>query len=181
MSASGLGATDFLGKQGTFGGVAKDFYAGIAKAYGKDFGRSFEPHVGRKVFEQLLAEAGVEVVYGEKLDRTSGKGVTMDGTPERKQAALVPAPPWWTAAAHLGRSHSCDTPLVTSMFSSAHASTAAASGLVESSLSRPRRKSSLPVDPAKTMPRLPMPYSARTASSVMYPPLSCATTRSNPR
>jgi len=79
MSASGLGATDFLGKQGTFGGVAKDFYAGIAKAYGKDFVRSFEPHVGRKVFEQLLAEAGVEVVYGEKLDRTSGKGVTMDG------------------------------------------------------------------------------------------------------
>ena len=36
MSASGLGATDFLGKQGTFGGIAAEFYRGVAAAYGKD-------------------------------------------------------------------------------------------------------------------------------------------------
>jgi len=79
MSASGLGATDFLGKRGTFGGIASEFYDGIAAAYGTNYIRSFEPHVGQQVFEKMLADAGVKVIYNEKLDRTSGKGVTMDG------------------------------------------------------------------------------------------------------
>ncbi len=79
MSASGLGATDFLGKQGTFGGIAKEFYAGVAKEYATDFVRSFEPSVGKKVFEKLIADSGVTVIYNEKLDRTPSKGVTMDG------------------------------------------------------------------------------------------------------
>jgi predicted esterase len=79
MSASGLGATDFLGYRGTFGGIASEFYDGVAKAYGANFVRSFEPHVGKKVFEQLIAASGVTVVYNEKLDRTSGTGVRMEG------------------------------------------------------------------------------------------------------
>ena len=79
MSASGLGATDFLGKRNTFGGIASEFYDGIAAAYGSDYVRSFEPHVGRQVFEKMIADAGVQVVYNEKLDRTSGKGVKMNG------------------------------------------------------------------------------------------------------
>jgi len=78
MSASGLGATDFLGRQNTFGGIAKEFYAGVAAAYGVDFVRSFEPHVGKQVFEQMIKAAGVTVVNNEKLDRAPGKGVTMD-------------------------------------------------------------------------------------------------------
>jgi hypothetical protein len=79
MSASGLGATDFLGYRNTFGGIASEFYDGVAKAYKTNYVRSFEPHVGKQVFEQLIAAAGVTVVYNEKLDRTSGKGVNMDG------------------------------------------------------------------------------------------------------
>ncbi len=79
MSSSGLGATDFLSKRGTFGGVASEFYDGIAAAYGTNYIRSFEPHVGKQVFEKMIAAAGVTVVYNEQLDRTSGKGVTMDG------------------------------------------------------------------------------------------------------
>jgi hypothetical protein len=79
MSASGLGATDFLGKQNTFGGIASEFYRTVAEAYGVGFVRSFEPHVGKQVFEKMLAAAGVAVVYNEKLDRTPGKGVAMDG------------------------------------------------------------------------------------------------------
>jgi hypothetical protein len=79
MSSSGLGATDFLGKRNTFGGIASEFYDGVAQAYGTDFVRSFEPHVGKQVFEQMTKAANVTVVYSEKLDRTSGKGVTMDG------------------------------------------------------------------------------------------------------
>ena len=79
MSASGLGATDFLGRQNTFGGIAKEFYAGVATAYGKDFVRSFEPHVGKQVFEKLLTDAGITPICNEQLDRTPGKGVTMEG------------------------------------------------------------------------------------------------------
>jgi hypothetical protein len=79
MSASGLGATDFLGRRNTFGGIASEFYDGVAKAYKTNYVRSFEPHVGKQVFEAMLMAAGVTVVYNEKLDRTSGKGVILEG------------------------------------------------------------------------------------------------------
>ena len=79
MSSSGLGATDFLGKRATFGGIASEFYDAIAAAYGATYIRSFEPHVGRRVFEKMIADAGVKVVYNERLDRRPGRGVTMDG------------------------------------------------------------------------------------------------------
>jgi hypothetical protein len=79
MSASGLGATDFLGRQASFGGIASEFYALVAKSYGEEFVRSFEPHVGLRVFEKMLADADVPVVYNGMLDRTPGKGVMMEG------------------------------------------------------------------------------------------------------
>ena len=79
MSSSGLGATDFLAYRSTFGGIASEFYDGVAKAYGKTHVRSFEPHVGKQTFDKLIADSGVTVVYGEQLDRTSGKGLTMNG------------------------------------------------------------------------------------------------------
>ena len=79
MSASGLGASDFLGKRHTFGGIASEFYDAIAAAYGEKYVRSFEPHVGRRVFEKMIADAGVTVVFNEQLNRTPGKGVTMQG------------------------------------------------------------------------------------------------------
>lgn len=77
MSASGLGATDFLGKRSTFGGIASEFYDAIAVAYGKTYVRSFEPHVGQSVFDRLIADADVPVVFDEKLNRETG--VRMDG------------------------------------------------------------------------------------------------------
>jgi hypothetical protein len=77
MSSSGLGATDFLGRRATFGGIASEFYDAVAAAYGTDFVRSFEPHVGLKVFDKIAADAGLTVVFDEKLDRTPGKGVMM--------------------------------------------------------------------------------------------------------
>ena len=79
MSASGLGASDFLGKRNTFGGIASEFYDAVAAAYGEKFVRSFEPHVGLRIFEKMLADAGVTVAYRERLDRTPGKGVTIAG------------------------------------------------------------------------------------------------------
>ncbi len=79
MSSSGLGATDFLGYRNTFGGIASEFYDLVAKAYGSEYVRSFEPHVGKQVFEQMIADAGVKVIYNEKLNREPGKGVAFDG------------------------------------------------------------------------------------------------------
>jgi hypothetical protein len=72
MSASGLGATDFLGKRDTFGGIASEFYDAVAASYGQKYVRSFEPHVGQAVFGKLISDAGVEVVFNEKLDRENG-------------------------------------------------------------------------------------------------------------
>ena len=74
MSASGLGATDFGGRQAAFGGIASEFYKEIAAAYGKNFVRSFEPHVGKQVFEKLIADAGVQVIYNESLGMDSSGG-----------------------------------------------------------------------------------------------------------
>jgi len=79
MSASGLGATDFLGKRATFGGIASEFYDAIAAAYGAKYIRSFEPHIGRQVFEKMITEAGVPVVFNERLNRAQGRGVKMSG------------------------------------------------------------------------------------------------------
>uniref|UniRef100_UPI0037523B23 FAD-dependent oxidoreductase n=1 Tax=Armatimonas sp. TaxID=1872638 RepID=UPI0037523B23 len=79
MSASGLGATDFLGQRATFGGIASEFYDLVAAAYGTTYVRSFEPHVGQQAFEKLIADAGVPVVYNERLDRRPGKGVKKKG------------------------------------------------------------------------------------------------------
>ena len=92
MSSSGLGATDFLGYRNTFGGIASEFYDGIAAAYGTDFVRSFEPHVGKQVFEQMITAAGVTVVYNEKLDRTSGKGTAKDGRRSLERQVLQTTP-----------------------------------------------------------------------------------------
>jgi len=77
MSGSGLGATDFLGRRSTFGGIASEFYDEIARHYGKTYVRSFEPHVGRMVFQKLIADAEVTVAFDEQLDRKSG--VKMEG------------------------------------------------------------------------------------------------------
>ena len=77
MSSSGLGATDFGSGRSAIGGIALEFYEAIAAAYGKDFVRSFEPHVGQQVFEKMITEAGVPFFLDEKLDRD--QGVTLDG------------------------------------------------------------------------------------------------------
>ncbi len=78
MSASGLGATDFLGKRATFGGIASEFYDAIAAAYGATYIRNFEPHGGRQVFEKMIADADVSVVLNEKLNHAPEKGVKMN-------------------------------------------------------------------------------------------------------
>jgi acetyl-CoA carboxylase carboxyltransferase component len=66
MTASGLGATDFLGRRNTFGGIASEFYDAIAAAYGEKYVRSFEPKVGLQVFKKMIADAGVSTAHPTK-------------------------------------------------------------------------------------------------------------------
>jgi hypothetical protein len=90
LSSSGLGRTDF-GDRGTIGGISREFYARVKDHYDlaeawDEGDRSefhgydretevqlfFEPHVAEQVFDQMVTEANVKVVRGQKLDRNNG-------------------------------------------------------------------------------------------------------------
>ncbi len=97
LTSSGLGATD-VGKAEAVGGLAREFYRRIRRWYdrpeawtrekredfhdwrmpaGGDAAWTFEPHVAERVFGDLVREAGVRVLAGERLDL--GKGVLKEG------------------------------------------------------------------------------------------------------
>ncbi len=71
MSAGGLGATD-IGNKAAIGGLAREFYRRTGKAYGQAEAWTFEPHVAEQVFRDLVREANVPVVFGERLDLARG-------------------------------------------------------------------------------------------------------------
>ena len=96
LTTNGLGATD-SGDKAVIGGIAREFYGRLKKYYDDpavwmlvdrakyknyepdgDAMWMFEPHVAEATFEQMLKEAGVEVVRNQRLDRGKG-GVTKDG------------------------------------------------------------------------------------------------------
>src|SRR3954471_14489966 len=106
MSSGGLGWTD-NGSTETIGGLSREFYrrvyryytmpeawkfqrredylAWMPKIWGVDGPRMeeiraqflFEPHAAERVFDEMAQEAGVRVVYGERLDLKDG--VRKDG------------------------------------------------------------------------------------------------------
>jgi hypothetical protein len=88
LTAGGLGATD-IGNKAAIGGLAREFYRRVGRHYrasaswkhetrdtfmAKRKSRNeeemwtFEPHVAEQVYCDWLNEAGVEVVFGERLD-----------------------------------------------------------------------------------------------------------------
>ncbi len=71
LSSGGLGATDIGNKQ-AIGGRSREFYRRLGKAYGKDEAWKFEPHVAEQVFNEMIREAEVPVVFGERLDLAGG-------------------------------------------------------------------------------------------------------------
>ncbi len=82
LSSGGLGATD-IGNKAAIGGIAREFYQRVKKHYddpsawkwqkppakrsAEDAQWTFEPHVAEKIFREMLKEAKVEVVMGERL------------------------------------------------------------------------------------------------------------------
>jgi hypothetical protein len=90
LTSGGLGATD-AGNHAVIGGLSREFYQRIKKHYDQDCAWKweakkttkqdalwhFEPHVAEQIFRDMLREAGVEVVFGERLDLKNG--VKKDG------------------------------------------------------------------------------------------------------
>ena len=95
LTSGGLGWTD-SGNKAVIGGISREFYQRVKKHYddpavwihekrdsyrfyrGKDDAMwTFEPKVAEKILREMLAEAKVSVVFGERLDRA--KGVKLDG------------------------------------------------------------------------------------------------------
>jgi len=92
LTSGGLGATD-MGKQETIGGLSREFYRRVKVHYNDPskwkFGRPdefrsarhdpaedvmfyFEPHVAEEIYRDLLREAKVDVMLGERLDLRQG-------------------------------------------------------------------------------------------------------------
>ncbi len=98
LTAGGLGATD-IGNKAAIGGLSREFYARTGDHYAREAAwiyerrddyRSrrkadneremwtFEPHVAEKVYREWLVEHDIEVIVGERLDR-SPQGLTRRG------------------------------------------------------------------------------------------------------
>jgi hypothetical protein len=95
LTSGGLGWTD-SGDKRVIGGIAREFYQRVKKHYDdpkvwvhekqetykfyrkdEDAMWAFEPKVAEQILRDMLKEAKVEVVFGERLDRA--KGVKLDG------------------------------------------------------------------------------------------------------
>ncbi|MGA2030645.1 MAG: FAD-dependent oxidoreductase [Thermoguttaceae bacterium] len=99
LTAGGLGRTD-IGNKRAIGGIAREFYQRVYRYYDRpeawsretrpsymrraggfvddDTMWGFEPHVAEEIFRQMLEEAKVAVLYGERLDLR--RGVKKQGT-----------------------------------------------------------------------------------------------------
>ena len=92
LTSGGLGATD-IGNKAAIGGLSREFYRRVKTHYenpaawkqqekesyrsrrqrsGEDTMWTFEPHVAEGIMEQMVREADVVVVKGERLDRKGG-------------------------------------------------------------------------------------------------------------
>ena len=104
LTSGGLGMTD-AGDKRVIGGLAREFYRRVRRHYenpaswtwekredyrfmqpGEDALFRFEPHVAEAIYEDMLREAGVAVVRGERLDRAAG--VRLEGTAIRAIAMV---------------------------------------------------------------------------------------------
>jgi hypothetical protein len=56
LSAGGLSLSDF-GRKEVIGGLSREFYQRVGKAYDKPEEWNFEPHIAERVFEEMVTEA----------------------------------------------------------------------------------------------------------------------------
>lgn len=72
MTTSGLGATD-VGHQGAIGGISREFYERVGLHYGQSVSWRFEPSVAERVLSEMLDDAGVRVLFEQRLIRVQSE------------------------------------------------------------------------------------------------------------
>ena len=89
MISGGLGATD-TGSRAAIGGYSREFFNRVRDYYTKKNGADsaqvkdssdgfrFEPHVAELVLKEMLKEAKVEVLFGQRLDKVAKKGALVE-------------------------------------------------------------------------------------------------------
>ncbi len=73
LSSGGLGYTD-IGNKYAVTGLGLDFYRRVGRHYGQFESWIFEPSVAERVFQQYIREAGVEVLYRNRIVSASKEG-----------------------------------------------------------------------------------------------------------
>ena len=73
LSSGGLGQTD-TGNTATIGGISREFYTRIGQYYGGGIRYTFEPHAAEQTYAKMLAEAGVQVVFKQRLASATKNG-----------------------------------------------------------------------------------------------------------
>jgi hypothetical protein len=77
MVSGGLGWTDY-GRKEVIGGYSLEFFERVGAKYGRPIEWHFEPHVAEAVFNDLVKEAGVHVLFDAPLRERAG--VRKEGT-----------------------------------------------------------------------------------------------------
>jgi hypothetical protein len=77
MTANGLGMTDF-GDKATIGGLAREFYRRVGAKYGRTESWTFEPSVAESVFNEMVQESKVTVLYETRIRSTLKSGARIE-------------------------------------------------------------------------------------------------------
>jgi hypothetical protein len=89
MVSGGLGATD-TGNRAAIGGYSREFFNRVRDFYVKKYGAAspqakdcsdgfrFEPHVAERIFHEMLKEAKVEVLFGQRVEKVVKTGPRLD-------------------------------------------------------------------------------------------------------
>ena len=67
MLTGGLGRTDMDRQENVIGGLSREFFERVGKHYGKPISWLFEPSVAERVLNAWLKEAGVQVIFNQRL------------------------------------------------------------------------------------------------------------------
>jgi len=70
LSSGGLGFTD-IGNKYVIKGLARDFYRRLGSYYGTIENWTFEPSVAEGIFNSYVKEAGVKVLFGNRLNKVT--------------------------------------------------------------------------------------------------------------
>jgi len=74
MLTGGLGRTDMDRQQNVIGGLAREFFERAGKHYGQPIAWLFEPSVAERILNDWLGEAGVRVVFDERVASINKRG-----------------------------------------------------------------------------------------------------------